>query len=196
MNPNKGGLLDGLGSNAAGMLASAYTATPGWLGGSPRTGRVLGGLADQALGTGATFSTAGDVADASKEAITLAPKIGAARGGAAAYGAYMLGDLASQAGAHLTGERTMADVAADNNRQRSQDYVRNVGENLARPGKATVQLGADWRGMARDVQGAYDSSAKTSRMQRAHEFQKAVSRQQEESDRIKRDLQQRGILPQ
>lgn len=196
MNPQKAGLLAGLGSNAGGMLASAYTGTHGWKGGKLNTGRVLGGLADQALGTGHTFSRGGEALDASKEVISLAPKLGAAGAAAAAYGAYGLGDLAGQAGAHLTGERTMADVDADNRRQLGQGYVSNVGENLVNPGRATIQLGAAWRGMARDAQGAYDSSAKTARMQRAHEFRKAVSRQQEESDRIKRDLQQRGILPQ
>lgn len=184
------GLLAGLGANAGGMLASAYTGTHGWRGMRPSTGRVVGGLADQALGTGHAFSQAGEAVDAVNDVKSL----GAVRGGLAAYGAYALGDAAGQAGAHLTGERTMEDVAEDNDRQRHQGVVRNVGENLAAPGKAAVQLGADWRGLAKDVQDAYDSSAKTQRMQRGLDTQRLIRRQQDRSNAIRDSLRERGLV--
>ena len=190
MSEHGKGLLAGLGANAGGMLASAYTGTHGWRGMKPSTGRVVGGLADQALGTGHTFSLAGDVADTANDLKSL----GAARGGLAAYGAYALGDVAGQAGAHLTGERTMADVAADNDRQRHQGALRNVGENLASPGRAAVQLGADWRGMARDVQGAWDDSVQSQRMERKLEADRIIRRQQDRSDAIRDSLRERGLV--
>ena len=190
MSEHGKGLLAGLGANAGGMLASAYTGTHGWGGMKPSTGRVIGGMADQALGTGHTFSQAGDAADA----INDLKHLGAVRGAGAAYGAYALGDLAGQAGAHLTGERTMADVAADNDRQRHQGALQNVGENLASPGRAAVQLGADWRGMAKDAQDAWDSSAKTQRMQRRLDTDRLIRRQQDRSDAIRDSLRARGLV--
>jgi len=190
MSEHGKGVLSGLGANAGGMLASAYAGSHKWGGVRPSTGRVIGGIADQALGTGHTFSQAGDAADVANDLKHL----GAVRGAGAAYGAYALGDLAGQAGAHLTGERTMEDVARDNDRQRRQGALRNVGENLASPGRAAVQLGADWRGMAKDVQGAWDDSAKTQRMERKLETNRLIRRQQDRSNAIRDSLRERGLV--
>lgn len=190
MSEHGKGLLAGLGANAGGMLASAYTGTHGWGGMRPSTGRVIGGLADQALGTGHAFSQAGDAVDVVQDVKSL----GAVRGGLAGYGAYALGDAAGQAGAHLTGERTMEDVAEDNDRQRHQGALQNVGENLASPGRAAVQLGADWRGMAKDVQGAWDSSAKTRQMQQDLDTKRLIRRQQDRSNAIRDSLRERGLV--
>ena len=190
MSEHGKGLLAGLGANAGGMLSSAYTGTHGWGGMRPSTGRVIGGLADQALGTGHAFSQAGDAVDAVQDIKSL----GAVRGGLAAYGAYALGDAAGQAGAHWAGERTMEDVAEDNDRQRHQGALKNVGENLASPGRAAVQLGADWRGMAKDVQGAWDSSAKTRQMQQDLDTKRLIRRQQDRSNAIRDSLRERGLV--
>ena len=161
----------GLGERTAGMLGAAYAANHNWGGVRPRAFSVLGQGADTVLGTGHTFARAGDVADTAGEMKTL----GAVRGGLAGYGAYAVADAAAQAGAHLTGERTLKDVNADNDRQRGQGYLQNVGENLLSPAKATLQAATDWRGMARDVQGAYDSGQKTKAMQQQHDFNKRAN---------------------
>ena len=161
----------GLGERAAGMLGAAYAANHNWGGVRPGAFSVLGHGADAVLGTGHTFARAGDVADVAGEMKTL----GAVRGGLAGYGAYAIADAASQAGAHLTGERTLEDVDADNDRQRGQGYLRNVGENLLTPAKATVQAATDWRGMASDVQDAYDSGQKAKAMQQQHDFNKKAN---------------------
>lgn len=77
----------------------------------------------------------------------------------------------------MSGARNMQDVENDNRQQANQPYAQNVAENLAEPGKAGVQLGKEWQGMAHDVQGAYDAQQKTNRMQTQRKYSRPIGQE-------------------
>ena len=135
--------------------------------------RLLRGAGiDQALGMDHVAETVGHAADAAKE-FTHAG--GGLRGGAAAYGGNVVADSALHAGKRLAGTYTNKDIAKANTKQTHQGYGTNVLENLASHGKAMDQLQQGWRGMARDVQGAYDSSQKTKQMETKRNMSRPMS---------------------
>ena len=114
------------------------------------------------LGMDHVAETVGHAADAAKE---FSHGGGGLKGGAAAYGGHVVADGALHLGKRMAGRVNNKDIAAANTKQTNQSYVGNVLQNLASPGKAMDQMQQGWRGMAKDVQGAYDASQKTKQME-------------------------------
>ena len=125
-------------------------------------GLLKGAGVDNMLGMDHVAETVGHAADAAKE---FSHGGGGLKGGAAAYGGHVVADGAIHLGKRLAGRVNNKDIAAANTKQTNQSYGGNVLQNLASPGKAIDQMQQGWRGMAKDVQGAYDSSQKTQQMQ-------------------------------
>jgi hypothetical protein len=124
-------------------------------------GLLKGAGVDKALGMDHVAETVGHAADAAHE-FTHAG--GGLRGGAAAYGGHVVADGALHAGKRLSGSVTNEDIAKANTKQTNQSYGTNVLQNLASPGKAMDQMQQAWRGMASDVQDAYNNAQKTKQM--------------------------------
>lgn len=135
--------------------------------GNPLSSTAAGTAADGKLGNNYTshaLTGAGVMQSAAK----------GARAGAAGYGGAVALDAAHQLGSHMSGARTMQDVENDNRQQANQPYAQNVADNLAEPGKAGVQLGSEWQGMAHDMQGAYDAQQRTNRMQTQRKYSRPI----------------------
>ena len=135
-------------------------------------GLLKGAGLDKALGMDHVAETVGHAADAAHE-FTHAG--GGLRGGAAAYGGHVVADGAIHAGKRLAGSVTNKDIAKANTKQTNQSYGTNVLQNLASPGKAMDQMQQAWRGMASDVQGAYDNHQKTKQMETNRRLSRPMS---------------------
>lgn len=135
-------------------------------------GLLKGAGADHLLGMDHVAETVGHAADAAKE-FTHAG--GGLKGGGAAYGGHVVADGALHLGKRLAGRVNSKDIEAANRKQTNQSYGGNVLQNLASPGKAMDQMQQAWRGMARDVQGAYDSAQKTKQMETKRKMSRPMS---------------------
>ena len=124
------------------------------------------------LGMDHVAETVGHAADAAKE---FSHAGGGLKGGAAAYGGHVVADGAIHLGKRLAGRVNNKDIAAANTKQTNQSYGGNVLQNLASPGKAIDQMQQGWRGMAKDVQGAYDASQKTQQMETNRKMSRPMS---------------------
>ena len=135
-------------------------------------GLLKGAGVDNMLGMDHVAETVGHAADAAKE---FSHAGGGLKGGAAAYGGHVVADGAIHLGKRLAGRVNNEDIAAANTKQTNQSYVGNVLQNLASPGKAIDQMQQGWRGMAKDVQGAYDASQKTQQMETNRKMSRPMS---------------------
>ena len=135
-------------------------------------GLLKGAGVDNLLGMDHVAETVGHAADAAKE---FSHAGGGLKGGAAAYGGHVVADGAIHLGKRLAGRVNNKDIAAANTKQTNQSYGGNVLQNLASPGKAIDQMQQGWRGMANDVQGAYDASQKTQQMETNRKMSRPMS---------------------
>ena len=135
-------------------------------------GLLKGAGVDNMLGMDHVAETVGHAADAAKE---FSHAGGGLKGGAAAYGGHVVADGALHLGKRMAGRVNNKDIAAANTKQTNQSYGGNVLQNLASPGKAMDQMQQGWRGMAKDVQGAYDASQKTQRMETNRRMSRPMS---------------------
>ena len=135
-------------------------------------GLLKGAGVDNLLGMDHVAETVGHAADAAKE---FSHAGGGLKGGAAAYGGHVVADGAIHLGKRLAGRVNNKDIAAANTKQTNQSYGGNVLQNLASPGKAIDQMQQGWRGMAKDVQGAYDASQKTQQMETNRKMSRPMS---------------------
>mgnify|MGYP003972021801 CR=1 FL=1 len=136
-------------------------------------GLLKGAAVDNLLGMNHVAETAGHAADAARE-FTHAG--GGLKGGAAAYGGHVVADGLMHLGKRLAGRVNNKDIADANTKQTNQSYGVNVLQNLAGPGKAMDQMQQGLRGMTKDVQGAYDSSQKTQRMETNRKMSRPMSK--------------------
>jgi hypothetical protein len=135
-------------------------------------GLLKGAGVDNMLGMDHVAETVGHAADAAKE---FSHAGGGLKGGAAAYGGHVVADGALHLGKRMAGRVNNKDIAAANTKQTNQSYGGNVLQNLASPGKAMDQMQQGWRGMAKDVQGAYDASQKTQQMETNRKMSRPMS---------------------
>lgn len=143
---------------------------------APASGSVTGEVGNVS-GAGPAASVAGAVADIGIDGAAGAmSKAGTLSGGLSTgllgHGAFSVGQTV---GERLGGTRTDATVDAENRAKAGQSFAQNVGEFALAPGQTVDRLQTGWRGMAKDVQGAYDASQKTQQMETNRRLSRPMS---------------------
>lgn len=160
-----------------GSLASKGMKVGSKVANAPASGSVAG-EAGKSVGGGPYASAAGAAADIGIDGAAGAMSRTGTIGGGLSSG--ILGHAAFSAGQTLGermgGTRTDATVDAENREKAGQSVAENVGEFLLSPGQTVDRLQTGWRGMAKDVQGAYDDQQKTNRMETNRKMSRPMSK--------------------